>query len=405
MGPREKSAGFAVISARRISGGPPPSLPALDLYRRDARGQIGRFLAVGDVGFGGRPSADGNLSSLETLFEEVRPSLVDADFVFGNLEGVLFDQRDKAGPFTAPVACARALSAAGFNVVHLANNHALDEGKGGLGSTVEALTRDGIRAVGVGRTPAEAAGLFQRQINGLRIGWLAAGRTRIRQKDGDWWINELDPQALVCTAQEAAGSVDCLIASLHCGFMWVDYPDPDTRNLALRLAGAGVDLILAHHPHVLQGIEVSPEGAVICYSLGNFLFDWRAGEIRSNVVEELEREGGIFCFDLDREGVVSASLIPTVMDENCCVRWPDRQRGTRILERVRRISGEFGTGEWGRIFWQQRGERNSLHGMKMLWSLAKKGRLPELLRELSKVRWHHFVMLVRWLTSRGSAGQ
>jgi poly-gamma-glutamate synthesis protein (capsule biosynthesis protein) len=361
-------------------------------------------LAVGDVGFGGRPTDHEGTPRLDDLFEEVRPLLEDAEIVFGNFEGVLSDPHKKVGAFTAPVSCARALSEAGFNFMHVANNHALDEGEDGLGSTIEALSRKGIKALGVGQTPTEAAELIQTEINGLRIGWLAAGRTSSPQKNGGWCINELDPEALVCAVQEVVGGVDCLIASLHCGYMWVDYPDPDTRDLTLRLTRAGVHLVLAHHPHVLQGLEVSPEGAVICYSLGNFLFDWRAGEIRSNVVENLEREGGIFCFDLDCEGVASASVVPTVMDEDCSVRWPGPERATRILDRVQRISGDLRTGEWKKGFWRQRGERNSFHGLKMLWSLVKKGRLPELVRELSKVRWHHFTMLARWFTGRSSAG-
>ncbi len=88
--------------------------------------------------------------------------------------------------------------------------------------------------------------------------------------------------------------------SLHTGFMLVEYPAPEVRAMALRLAAAGADLILMHHPHVLQGVEVTDEGRVICYSLGNFLFDWQEGEIPVPIVEDLQRQGGIFTFELDR---------------------------------------------------------------------------------------------------------
>lgn len=394
-------------SAGGIVHGAPEALPVLVIREPEVPCRAVRLVAVGDVGFGGRPMSFGDPSRLGLLFDEIRGPLSSADLVFGNFEGVLGVPRERGerNDFTAPVECARALSEAGFNVMHLANNHALDQGEEGLGSTVGTLVKNGITTLGVGRGPAEAAAVAHTEVRGLRVGWLATGRTDGLRSDRGWCVNELDPDALVGAAEDAAGRVDCLIVSMHCGYMWVDYPHPDIRRLALRLARAGADLILMHHPHVLQGIEVSPEGAVICYSLGNFMFDWRAGEIRSNVVESLEREGGMFCFELGCDGVLSACLLPIVMDEDCCVRWPDSERAGRILDRVQRISRELETGQWERGFWLQRGERNTLHGMKMLWFLVKRRKFHDLARVLSRLRWHHFVMVGRWLLRRRTAAR
>ena len=63
-----------------------------------------------------------------------------------------------------------------------------------------------------------------------------------------------------------------MIVILHWGIEQYEYPTPDQRRLATVLVRAGADMILGHHPHVLQGIETR-EGGFVSYSMGNFLFD------------------------------------------------------------------------------------------------------------------------------------
>jgi poly-gamma-glutamate capsule biosynthesis protein CapA/YwtB (metallophosphatase superfamily) len=90
------------------------------------------------------------------------------------------------------------------------------------------------------------------------------------------------------------------------------YPSSEQKKLAHKFVDAGADIILGHHPHVLQGVE-SYDGAVIAYSLGNFLFDTRYPERRYSTLltVEVSRSKGILGFRLipiyidDAEPVVS----------------------------------------------------------------------------------------------------
>jgi poly-gamma-glutamate capsule biosynthesis protein CapA/YwtB (metallophosphatase superfamily) len=78
--------------------------------------------------------------------------------------------------------------------------------------------------------------------------------------------------------------VDLVVVSLHWGVEYVDQPSKAQREMAHRLIDEGVDLILGHHPHWLQGLEVYHD-KLIAYSLGNFIFDQNC----------LNRPGKVWC--------------------------------------------------------------------------------------------------------------
>ena len=83
------------------------------------------------------------------------------------------------------------------------------------------------------------------------------------------WLDEAETVAALRSCRSRA---DMVVLIVHWGIEEYRYPSPEQRAQALRLQAAGADLILGHHPHVLQGVEENSRG-VIAYSLGNFLFD------------------------------------------------------------------------------------------------------------------------------------
>lgn len=390
-----------VIPAREILEEAPEDLPALSWSCRPPEGRVLRLLAVGDTSLSGEVCHQRTPEQSMDLLQDVLPTLTGTDLLFANFEGSLVGETPDQDHFSAPVGFASVLSAAGFGLLNLANNHALDLGREGLRSTVEELHRRGIEVLGAGNSRKEASRLIQTVTDGIRIGWLGAGRTDFRCKGEDvWTVNELDEDSLVDQVGLAKHEVDCLVVSVHAGFMFIDYPDPRTRSLAGRLASAGADLVLMHHPHVLQGVEIAPEGCVICYSLGNFFFDWKAGQIRNPVVEDRQREGAIFSFALDDAGVSSFAIVPTVMSETCKVQWPDRDHATAILNRVERITHDLLTDAWKQGFNRQRAERNTSHGIRMFWHSLRRGELGQFARQAAKIRPGHLAMLFRWLAPK-----
>lgn len=214
----------------------------------------------------------------------VAAALQSADITFGNLEGCLVGKTvtgsSKAFVFRSPPRFAEGLGSAGFRIMSLANNHAMDGGQSGLISTLEALDREGIDPVGAGRNRAEARQLKVISTDtGWRVGYLAY--TDVENRKGSAatasraGVATVEPMAeMVMDIQKAKPLVDLLIVSYHWG---VEYQigEPNRRQLVIasKAKQAGADIIIGHHPHVLQRIELDQSNKLVAYSLGNFVFD------------------------------------------------------------------------------------------------------------------------------------
>jgi len=227
----------------------------------------------------------------------------------------------------------------------------------------------------------------------------ARGVRRPADVDSGPVIWELDEAALLAAVLAAAPCVNVLIVSIHAGYMLVEYPAPGLRVLAHRLCEAGARLILMHHPHVLQGVEVIGDRQVVCYSLGNLLFDWREGRFPAEVLVEEQNEGGLFLFDLDKEGVARVSIVPTWIEDRRRVRIAEGERAGRIVARVERLSVEI-RGDYLPLFERQRAAHNTGLALRTLWNHLKRGEFSEASTLLGRVRPHHFRMFLRWLGSR-----
>ena len=385
--------GFRIVPARALLPELPADLSAILFHERAPVGRTVRVCAVGDSGLSGQVGRTASELGYGALLREVAPLLQSAAAAFANLEGTLIE-RPRDALFAAPPAAAEALRQAGVTIVHLANNHVYDFGPTGLASTLAAAAGANLVALGAGDDAAASRRLVRTECRGVRVGWLGCGRTLLPQDTGArFW--EFDEQELLSAIRKARPSVDVLIASVHIGFMYLDYPHPDHRAMAQRCAAAGADIVLMHHPHVLQGIETTPDGKIVCYSLGNFLFDWKEGLITNQVMVQEQNEGAVCVFDLDRSGVARAAAVPTRSDEACRVRWAGGDRGDAILDRLQRISRPLG-GNYAPAFWRQRSERNTKHVLRMLRFYIVHGEWGSVWRMFTKVRRHHLRMLAHW---------
>lgn len=350
--------------------------------------------AVGDIALSGRIKHSLGWSN---LFAEVTPFLQTGDLVFGNLEVPLLDSQSDSTLFAAPTATAQLLSQTGFTILNLATNHIRDHGTMGLNSTLNALQVAGIPALGVGTDPDTARRLIRTDYAGLKIGWLGCARTLQDQPiDGAvfWEFNEAE---LIDEIYQARPTVDVLIVSIHIGLMYLDYPDPAHKASAERITAAGADLILMHHAHVLQGIQITEQDRVICYNLGNFLLDWNEGNVQSEVALDQQRESAIFAFGLHADGVRLHAVLPIWIDDTFTVQWADGERSQSILNRLMRISHDL-EGDYSSLFIQQRSQRNTGHILNILWFHARQGNIGVLVKLLKSIRFQHFRMLFNWFT-------
>lgn len=269
--------------------------------------QVLRFIAVGDVmlgrGVGMRLQKAG---SYERAFEKVSPVLRQGDIVFANLESPLtastnsLDSKRKIVLKGKPEAVS-ALTSAGINMVSIANNHILDYYETGLFDTMSVLSRNNILFAGSGKNIDEARKPAIIEKNGMKIGLLAysdmaelvfAGKPYLRyaaDKDKSG-VAPLKYEAIREDVIKLRSQVDLLVVSLHWGVEDSFKVRPEQREIAHKLVDDGVDLILGHHPHQFQGIEIY-KGKPILYSMGNFLFDQNEPENMESFIIDMKYDG------------------------------------------------------------------------------------------------------------------
>jgi len=224
------------------------------------------------------------------------------------------------------------LQSAGIDLVTLANNHIFDYGSEGLLDTIHYLDSVGIRHVGAGRNLAEARKPVVFEVKGFRIGFLgyfgggtfAVGASHPGVAPRSEAVFRSDIQAL-----KQINKVDYVIVNIHWGREKAVYPQQWQISLAHFVVDAGADLIVGHHPHVLQGVE-KYKGAVIAYSLGNFLFGGNSRSTYNTAILKVE---------LSRD-VKRISLVPIHVKD-----WQPQVcsgvEGDRIVSSVRKLSQKF----------------------------------------------------------------
>jgi poly-gamma-glutamate synthesis protein (capsule biosynthesis protein) len=262
---------------------------------------IGQVLTAGDLGF---------------PFQHVLEPLQRADLTVGNLESALGEGGEaeaKGYTFLAPPAAAQSLAGAGFDLMSIANNHAMDFGPDQLLRAIEILEEAGIRSVGGGIDKAAAHAPVVFTSNDLSIAFLAyvAVPQEYRGFDARAWeagpnkpgLAWAEPAQIRIDVAAAAQMYDAVVVLLHSGYENVAAPSGEQRLAAHTAIQAGAALVLGHHAHLLQGVELY-RGGVIAYGLGNFAFE-DAGP----------PESGILRIWLDADGVRAFDLLPVMLDE------------------------------------------------------------------------------------------
>ena len=215
-------------------------------------------------------------------FARVLPLFDGADVLVGNLEGTLADRGEpleKRYTFRAPPGLAEGLALAGFDAVNLANNHAYDFGAVGLADTLDALDAAGVARFGAGWDRAAALAPAFIDVKGETIALLGfddifGARTA---GEGIAGVAAASDEVVAAVAAAAAGA-DYVVVSFHWGTEYASTPTARQRELAHAAIDAGADVVLGHHPHVLQPWERYGDGLIV-YSLGNFVFDLDADDL------------------------------------------------------------------------------------------------------------------------------
>lgn len=298
-----------------------------------ADGRALTISATGDIAMA--PSGNGAASFFDA---GIRKALA-AELSLGNLEGTLATGgSSKCGPdsadcfaFRAPPSYAVALRRAGFSILNLANNHALDYGDAGQAETIAALRRAGLRHTG---RPGEIAVLERRGTKVAFVGFAPY----------PWAQSILDIDGAVDLVRRAVRKADIVVVTMHAGAEGKKHqhvrPGPETYlgeprgnvvAFSKAVVRAGADLVVGHGPHVLRGIEWY-RGRVIAYSLGNFI-----GNGRNLNVSGVSGVSAVLRATLKRDGSwVGGKLVPLRLTAGGLPRVDPRKTALAALRKLSR---------------------------------------------------------------------
>ncbi|MEZ5756775.1 MAG: CapA family protein [Emcibacteraceae bacterium] len=212
-------------------------------------------------------------SYIENIFEVCSKLNSQVDLALANHEFCIVPPGSgKVGGMGLPAENADEIKKAGFDIYCLANNHIGDFGDQAIIHTKEFLEKHDCMAVGVGKNREEAIEPLITEVNGFRVAVVnfcdatqyAAGKNSIG-------LAHIEKKLLSKSISKARKNADLVIVVLHADLEFTNYPSPARVKLSRELATLGPDIIIQHHPHVLQGIEYYGN-TLIAYSLGNFVF-------------------------------------------------------------------------------------------------------------------------------------
>jgi poly-gamma-glutamate capsule biosynthesis protein CapA/YwtB (metallophosphatase superfamily) len=309
-----------------------------------------KLLFVGDVMLG--RLVNETLKSMPPAYPwgNTLPVFRESDLRICNLECVVSDRgapwglSEKTFHFRSDAKNIESLKSAGFNVVSLANNHALDYEYEALNEMVRHLDGAEISHSGAGADFSRASQPALLQAGGLTVGFLA-----VTDNEPEWEATDRDPgvfhvpmdpgderaRRLFDLVRKTKEQADLVIVSTHWGGNWGYQPEPSHVPFARMLVDCGADIVFGHSCHVFRGIEIYRDRPIL-YGAGDFVNDY--------AVDEVERNDESFIFIVRTEGsrIAGLTLYPTVVS-HMQTRLAGPREAIAIADRMQRLSEKFGT--------------------------------------------------------------
>lgn len=275
------------------------------------------FLAVGDniihesvfTDAAKRADAEHPKYNFAVMYEDLAQDIAAADLAFVNQESPISSSFSVKGypDFNSPAEAGETLVALGFDIVNIANNHMLDMGQQGYIDTIAFWNEQPVTMIG-GYTEDDYDQIRVVEKNGIRIALLSyttfvnyAHQSSLSSSSG-YVIPYADADDIRRQTALAHECADAVVVSMHWGTEDQFAPDAQQKKLTSILAECGVDVVIGHHPHVIQKVsEIDrTDGGkmLVIYSLGNFI---------STMHYSQNMLGGMINFDLvmDSDGKVS----------------------------------------------------------------------------------------------------
>ena len=276
----------------------------------------------------------------KAVFKGIAGILTKADLAFVNLETPLTSGGDpqtwKDVVFRGDPRLAQGMADSGIDVVTMANNHAGDQGDSGLMDSIRHVRKAGIKVCGAGEDLAAARLPRFFTVDGVRVAFLGftdvlpVGFPATSASPGTS-PGRSDVAAVKEAVHRAAEKADYVVVAWHWNFEFTTAPSYLESSEGKAMIDAGADLVIGHHPHVLQGVQAY-HGGFIAWSTGNLVFDHQSGSCAQTMLVRAE---------LSKKRI-AVDLIPLTIAYDGR---PKRTYGgaSTILGRVKSYSADLGT--------------------------------------------------------------
>lgn len=246
------------------------------------------FLSVGDnlihdgIYEQARKRAGGSGYDFSYCYENIASDVAAADVATINQETIIASSREPSGypMFNSPKEVGDEIAKIGFDVIAMANNHMVDQGESGLRQAIEYWDSvDCVTRTGAYKNAEEMNKVEYIESNGMKIGLVSA-----TQYTNGLYLPSDSELKIIYTSREdlieskiknAKEQCDMVLVNIHWGNEYETKPTSEQRELAEKMANWGADVIIGHHPHVLQPVEFIEKDdgtkTLVTYSLGNFV--------------------------------------------------------------------------------------------------------------------------------------
>lgn len=257
-------------------------------------------------------------------FEKTAKTLKRANFTFINLESPLVENcplTTGGMKFCADPKNIFGLKFAGIDVANLANNHIGNYGSEGIKTTLSSLNKVNILTTGI-------SGPVFKEKNGERFAFLGYNDTGASHP----LITPADKNKISQELNDAKTKADVVVVAFHWGVEYTNQPTKRQQELAHWAIDSGANLVIGHHPHWIQPVEIY-KGGVILYSLGNFIFD--------QAWSEKTKQGIVGRFAFFENQLVDVELLPIEMDNFGQPSFMTANQKTKILEEIEQLSNNY----------------------------------------------------------------
>jgi poly-gamma-glutamate synthesis protein (capsule biosynthesis protein) len=251
-------------------------VPANNIVEEEPKQKKLSLIAVGDVLIHESVYKDAYRDgkyNFSHMFTEIEPILKNYDLKFCNQESTIGGNIlgiSGYPSFNSPDEIGDEIVKLGFNLISLANNHVMDRGEDAVLYSNSYWKSKNVVTAGSYSNIEEMHNINAYEQNGIKYAFLAYTTSLNGYLSKDYLVNMYSDEKVKNDIEKIKDQVDLIIVSMHWGVEYINYPNNEQTRIANYLSELGVNLVIGHHPHVVQPVTFINDTLVI-YSLGNFI--------------------------------------------------------------------------------------------------------------------------------------